>query len=559
MVRHKRKTSIATAIFHWSCQFLECLAHYIAIIIVTFITTFFTYIFKPIVSFLVFIFVDIINGRRPWMRWGASSLAIKPSPKLHQAATHTSSPSPKTTPPIESSSNAKSSSNLPSASLLMESHPVTPDVDPAEHQRLKHLLEEKLACFGIQGSVTAIHPGPVITQFEYQLAKETKLSKVVALEDDLAMAMTANSVRILAPIPGKNAVGFEIARNHPAPVYFDSILSSPAWFRALKNFSLPLLFGTDCTGNAIVEDLARMPHLLVAGSTGSGKSVCMHAMISSLLMSHTPTTMRLILIDPKRLEFSPYGDIPHLLMPVVTHMEKVPAVLAWVTAEMERRYEMMSNLGVRTIDELPSSHQLPRLVLFIDELADLMMIGGREIEFHIVRIAQMARAAGIHLVVATQRPSVDVVTGLIKVNFPSRISFRVTSRVDSRTILDEMGAERLLGRGDMLIMNPSTPYLRRAHGAYISSSQVERLASHLRSTATPVYITFEPTPTTSTDESDELFDAACEFAKERDEVSISGLQRHLRIGFNRSARLIEQLEKAGIVAPAQGSKPRRVL
>jgi DNA segregation ATPase FtsK/SpoIIIE, S-DNA-T family len=469
---------------------------------------------------------------------------------------------------LSSAKGFVAAANLPEISLIQENHSENESsFDSSLAEETGKLLEEKLECFGIQGKVIAIRPGPVITQFEYKLSKETKISKIISLEDDLSMALSVVGVRIIAPIPGKNAIGFEIAHSQASPVFFDKLLQSKEWLQASdnKNFALPLMLGTDGVGKPVAQDLATMPHLLVAGSTGSGKSVAMHSMISSLLMTRTPAQLRIILIDPKRLEFSPYAQIPHLLCPVVTNMEKVSSVLAWLVFEMERRYQKMSELGLRTIADLDQSNsgEFPRIVAFIDELADLMMIGGKDVENHLVRLAQMARAAGIHLVVATQRPSVDVVTGLIKVNFPSRIAFRVSSRVDSRTILDEMGAERLLGRGDMLFMHPSVPFLQRIHGAYISNTQVENLTNSLRSSASPEYVDMEhfykAKRSHENQEIDELYDQAHDFAKSRDEVSISILQRHLRIGFNRSARLIDQLEQAGVVAPAQGSKPRKVL
>ncbi|MCK4500036.1 DNA translocase FtsK, partial [Candidatus Babeliales bacterium] len=378
------------------------------------------------------------------------------------------------------------------------------------------------------------------------------------------------SVRILAPIPGKNAVGFEIAHTKPQCVFFDELLFSDEWTKSKA--VLPLVLGSDGTGQPIVEDLAQMPHLLVAGATGSGKSVCMHAILSSLLMSCSPDDLKLVLIDPKRLEFSPYKDIPHLLFPVITHTEKAASALKWLVGEMEQRYEMMAQAGVRNIFEYREKIKsnilnekfikMPFIVVLVDELADLMMVGGRNVEAHLVRIAQMARAAGIHMVVATQRPSVDVVTGLIKVNFPSRIAFRVSSRIDSRTILDASGAEKLIGRGDMLFMHPSMPDLKRIHGAFVSGEQVEKLVSYLCSAGVPNYVEIIESGfagSMDNDEIDILYDNAIEFVRLREEISISMLQRQLKIGFNRSARIIDQLERDGVVASAQGSKPRKVL
>ncbi|HBZ73549.1 TPA: hypothetical protein DEO28_03510 [Candidatus Dependentiae bacterium] len=431
-------------------------------------------------------------------------------------------------------------------------------------------LEEKLLNFGIKGSVTQINPGPVVTLFEYTPEIGTKISKILAFEDDLAMVLQATSIRILAPIPGKSAIGFEISNQTRESVSFLDILSG-------KNISqsqltLPIVLGVDIAGNTVIEDLVKMPHLLVAGSTGSGKSVALNVMLSSLLCKFSPEELKLILVDPKHLEFSSYKDIPHLLYPIVTDSRKAALVLKWVVSQMESRYEKMAALGVRNLVDYNSKieeqnldqDKEPFIVVMIDELADLMMVAGREVELCITRIAQMARAAGIHLIVATQRPSVDVLTGLIKVNFPSRIAFRVTSKIDSKVILDSTGAEKLLGRGDMLYLNPRGADLQRVHGAYVSDNEIETLANYLRSCGEPNYLDLEELSalgngSKADDLEDELFGDVLNFVKTIDEVSISMIQRKYRIGFNRSARLIEQLEHSGIIAPAQGVKARKVL
>lgn len=443
-------------------------------------------------------------------------------------------------------------------------------------QRSK-MLESKLLHFGVKGQVTAVKPGPVITLFEYKPEIDSKISKITALEDDLAMALTANSIRIIAPIPGKDAVGFEIANNVRSDVLFDSIVHSKEW--ATAKARLPIILGVDVVGNPVIQDLASMPHLLVGGSTGSGKSVGLNVILMSLLYKLSPDMLRLILIDPKRLEFTPYADIPHLLFPIVTQPDRAISVLKWVVHEMEQRYECMAKAGVRNMSEYHAWYReacktskkdaeqpraLPFLVVMIDELADLMMVGGRDVETQIVRIVQMARAAGIHMIIATQRPSVDVVTGLIKINFPSRIAFRVSSKVDSRTILDCQGAEKLVGRGDMLFMHSSSPDLKRIHGAYVSDQQIEDLAEFWRDQAAPVYVDMSQVVALDQkkevqDYQDELYGQVLEFIKQNDEISISMIQRQYRIGFNRSARLIEKLETEGLIAPAQGSKPRKVL
>ena len=427
-------------------------------------------------------------------------------------------------------------------------------------------LEEKLSKFGIRGSVQKIEFGPVVTLFEYRPEIDSKISKIVSLEDDLAMALSAVSIRTVAPIPGKNAVGFEIANRKRKIVKISEALMSNTFLDSAK--LLPIILGTDTRGKIIVSDLSQMPHLLVAGSTGTGKSVCLNSIIVGLTCRLSPEELRLILIDPKRLEFSIYENIPHLLFPVVNDATQSPEALGWVIEEMERRYLILSKQNVRNIIEYrelakkKDLEQLPFITVVIDELADLMMVGGREIETQIARIAQMSRAAGIHLIVATQRPSVDVITGLIKINFPTRISFRVSSKVDSRTILDSTGAEKLLGRGDMLYMDPTNPTPLRIHGTYVSNEEVQEFASYLRKTGKPQFVSDLSSKSTKgkTGElKDKIYDEVVSFVKTRDEVSISLLQRKFRIGFNRSARIIEQLESDGIVSAAGSGKMRKVL
>jgi DNA segregation ATPase FtsK/SpoIIIE, S-DNA-T family len=436
------------------------------------------------------------------------------------------------------------------------------------------LLEQKLAHFGVKGMVTAIKPGPIITLFEYQPDINTKLSKITSLEDDLAMALQAMSIRIIAPIPGKNAVGFEIANQTREPVFAAHIFHSDLFRQSTA--ALPIVLGVDILGKPMVEDLVSMPHLLVGGTTGSGKSVGVNVMLTSLLLKKTPDELRLVLVDPKRLEFTPYADVPHLLFPIVTNPLKAAQVLKWVVHEMEQRYIKMAEAGVRNVLDYVAQvknkpqpdagplDSMPFIVVIIDELADLMMVAGKEVELHIVRLAQMARAAGIHMIVATQRPSVDVVTGIIKVNFPSRMAFRVSSKVDSRTILDQSGAEKLLGKGDLLFMNASSPNLQRIHGAYLSEKEIERVTAHARkerkvSYLSPALVESISRGDAANQEEDALYEEILSFVKNVDEISISSLQRQYRIGFNRSARIIEQLEQDGLLAPAQGSKPRKVL
>lgn len=442
---------------------------------------------------------------------------------------------------------------------------IADDVVKKELQERAQLLQQKLERFGVHGSIVDIKRGPVVTLFEYQPNIDTKLSKIVTLEDDLAMALQALSIRIIAPIPGKSVVGFEVANNEHQPVYFSTMFGSSQYQKF--SGSLPLILGQDTIGTQVVADLVRMPHLLIAGSTGSGKSIALNGMLLSLLCKCSPDQLRLILIDPKRLEFMSYADIPHLLFPIITQAKQVANILRWVIEHMDQRYQTMAEKGVRNILEfngaVSKAERMPFLVIVIDELSDLMLTVGKDIEDMITRIAQMARAAGIHMVVATQRPSVDVITGLIKANFPSRIAFRVTSRIDSRTILDANGADKLLGRGDMLFLDAANSQLKRIHGSFVSSAEIERAVLHIRKYGPPQYQELPHYSQTSTDTvadvDNDLYNEVVQFIKETDYVSISLLQRKFRIGYNRSARVIELLESHGLIMPPDGSKLRKVI
>lgn len=470
---------------------------------------------------------------------------------------------------------------LPSLDLLNE----PPEKKEMEIQRESleinaRRLERKLGDFGVEGEVVEILPGPVITMYEFKPAPGVKISKVAGLSDDLTLALQAPSVRIVAPIPGKAAIGIEIANNTREPVSLGEVLSSQV-FKDSKN-KLTLALGKDITGGPVITDLTKMPHLLVAGATGTGKSVSLNAMINSLLFKVSPDMVRFIMIDPKRIELSAYKDIPHLLHPVVTQPKEATRTLRWAVEEMERRYALLSDRGVRNIEaynrkilrkkKSDSIHDaegtdktLPYIILIIDELSDLMMISSRDVEEAITRLAQMARAAGIHLIIATQRPSVDVLTGIIKANFPTRISFQVSSKVDSRTILDTIGAENLLGDGDMLFMPPGVARLTRIHGAYIAEEEVKRVTDFLREQMKPEYddtIRAEVTREEETEiyetQLDEKYDNAVDLVIQTRQASISMLQRKLRVGYNRAARMIETMESEGIVGPSDGVKPRDV-
>ncbi len=468
----------------------------------------------------------------------------------------------------ESASAALHQYQLPNPAQFTMQHVEKQSADDQKlHDTRARMLELKLARFGITGKVVAIKPGPVITLFEYEPDIDSKVSKIIALEDDLALALEAVSIRIIAPIPGRSVVGFEVANKDRATVHLSSIIQSKAYAQCTAH--LPLVLGHDIVGNPSIVDLADMPHLLVAGSTGSGKSVALNTMLVSLLYRCTPEQLRLILIDPKRLEFASYSDIGHLIFPIVTDPKTAGPVLQWVVRTMEDRYEIMATVGVRNhqaYQRLCATQKdlelMPYLVVMIDELSDLMMTAGKEVEALIARIAQMARAAGIHMIVATQRPSVDVITGLIKVNFPSRISFRVTSKVDSRTILDCVGAEKLLGKGDMLFLSASSA-LMRVHGAYVGHKEVSSLVEYIRTQQPPQYLDIQeelPLKKGSLlDADDALYQEVLAFVYSTDQISISLLQRRFRIGYNRSARIMETLESEGLIMPSDGSKMRKVI
>lgn len=484
-------------------------------------------------------------------------------------------------------------------------------LDPPEHQQItidketlhanSLILQKKLEDFGVEGEVVAVRPGPVITMYEFKPAPGVKVRRIVMLADDLAMALRAVSVRILAPIPGESVVGIEIPNPRRETVYLREVIESESYRAADSKITLAL--GKDIGGVPFSTDLAKMPHLLVAGATGTGKSVSINAMILSLLFKSSPQDVKFIMVDPKMLELTVYEDIPHQLVPVVTDPKKAAAALFWAMDEMDRRYRLMREKAVRNIDgynraiEKESGNKkdliqltdeepmdqtpvlggrlsrdaalvhghLPRIVIIIDELADLMMTVGRDIEEYITRLAQKARAAGIHLILATQRPSVDVITGLIKANFPARISFQVTSRIDSRTILDSMGSEKLLGNGDMLFLPPGTARLTRIHGAFVSDQEVRKVMKFIKQQGRPNYRTDileakkEVEAAAAADEEhDEMYDQAVAIVTETRQASISMIQRRLRVGYNRAARMVEVMERDGVIGPADGAKPREV-
>jgi DNA segregation ATPase FtsK/SpoIIIE-like protein len=479
---------------------------------------------------------------------------------------------------------------LPPLSLLDTPPSEHTKVDEAAIERSARLLEQKLADFGVEGKVVEVQPGPVVTMYKFEPASGVKVSQIVNLADDLSMALKALAIRIQAPVPGEAVVGIEVPNRKREKVYLREILECAEFAAAQSQLTLAL--GKDIAGYPMVADLARMPHLLIAGATGTGKSVSIHTMIASVLFNATPDDVRFILIDPKMLELSVYENIPHLLVPVLVDPDKAAAALAWAVKEMERRYRVMRDMAVRNIDgynqalaagqkglsargqALPSlddedsgpieHRRLPKIIIVIDELADLMLAEGKALERDITRLAQKARAAGIHLILATQRPSVDVLTGLIKANLPARISLQTASRVDSRTILDSIGAERLLGEGDMLFMPPGTAKLKRLHGPFVSEVEVRKVTDFLRAQGAPEF-QFEILETASAEgegeegyEKDEMYDEAVRIVLESNQASISMIQRRLRVGYNRAARMVEQMEREGLVAPADGARPREV-
>jgi S-DNA-T family DNA segregation ATPase FtsK/SpoIIIE len=518
------------------------------------------------------------------------AVAVKPGSAASPLIEPAKPPQPPTVrrPGVSSPVAAADSDPLPKTPIKRGSYTLPPTalldapkterrVDERELMDAARMLEEKCREFAVEGNVVQIHPGPVVTTFEFKPEAGVKYSKITSLADDLSLALKAESV-LIERTPGKSTVGIQIPNPNREPISLRELLESDAYRRSGSKLTLAL--GKTIHGEPFLADLASMPHLLIAGSTGTGKSVAINAMLTSILFRATPDDVRLIMIDPKRLELEMYEDIPHLLTPVVVEPKQAANALGWAVKEMEERYKTLAAEGVRNIEQYNRNIRhaleearmeqngeepklLPYIVVVIDELADLMMMASNEVEESICRLAQMARAVGIHLILATQRPSVDVITGLIKANLPARISFRVSSKVDSRTILDGNGAEQLLGKGDMLFLPPASSRLVRLHGPYISEQESARLAGFLRKQGKPVYdetITADDKATDAvTFEKDDLYDEAARIVVGSGQASISYLQRRLRIGFSRAARLVDMMEAEGLVSPAAGGKPREVL
>ena len=485
-------------------------------------------------------------------------------------------------PPVHREPETAGDYRLPGVEELDPSPPADGRASDEDIEGKREVLERTLEEFGIVAQVVEVDPGPVITQFELELAAGIKIGKIIGLSDDIARALKAQSVRVVAPIPGKSTVGVEVPNSTRQVVRLRELFESGILQR--KRMTIPLLLGKDASGEPLLADLAQMPHLLIAGATGSGKSVCMNSIIMTFLLTQSPEDVKLILIDPKMVELSAFRDIPHLMTPVLTDMKKAAAVLEWATRKMDERYSLLANVGVRNIsaynalgekeirkrldvtpeDDLEGvSFHLPHIIIIIDELADLMMVSAKEVENTVTRLAQKSRAVGIHLIVATQRPSVDVVTGLIKANLPSRLAFQSASKVDSRTILDRNGAEKLLGRGDMLFLPPGSAKLIRGQGAFTSDEEIRRVTALIAQRARPHYDAELSNPQALQDgegaAQDPLFDEAVRVILESQRGSVSLLQRKLGIGYGRASRLVDLMAAAGIVGEYKGSQAREVL
>ncbi|MCU0651690.1 MAG: DNA translocase FtsK [Candidatus Omnitrophica bacterium] len=452
---------------------------------------------------------------------------------------------------------------LPGLDLLDVPPPVEARQIKEDLEANARILEDTLADFGITVKVTDIERGPVITRYELEPAPGVKLNRIVALNDDISLAMKAPSVRIVAPIPGKARVGVEVPNSQSNFVYLKEVFVSKEFQES--DYKIPLVLGKDISGHPVITDLGDMPHLLIAGTTGSGKTVCVNCLILSMLFKSSPNEVKFVMVDPKMVELAPFNGLPHLLCPVVTDAKKAAVALQWIVSEMEDRYQLLAGIGARNIESYneKSEQKMPYIVVLIDELADLMIVSRDLIENAITRLAQLSRAVGIHLVLATQRPSVDVITGVIKANFPARISFKVASKVDSRTVLDMNGADKLLGKGDMLFLQPGEEKLIRAQGSLITDKEIERVVDFVRQQAQPIYneeiLKEQQKSHFGNGEKDELYDEAVRIVMEANQASASILQRRLRLGYTRAARIIDTMEVDGMVGPFEGSKPRRIL
>jgi DNA segregation ATPase FtsK/SpoIIIE, S-DNA-T family len=484
---------------------------------------------------------------------------IKPKIKIKEDAAKAEAELPKPKQVVTKSGDY----HLPDLELLDSPPPFEARQIKEDLTNNARILQETLEDFGITVKVTDIERGPIITRYELEPAPGVKVNRIEALEDDLALVMKAQSVRIIAPIPGKARVGIEVPNIQSSLVFLQEVLASKEFQDAKQRLTLAL--GKDIAGKPVIADLAQMPHLLIAGTTGSGKTVCVNGIILSLLFRYSPNDLKFLMIDPKMVELAPYNGLPHLLCPVVTESKKASTALNWVVIEMERRYRLLAEVSARNIvgynEKTPE--KLPYIVVVIDEFADLMVVARDQVENAVTRLAQLSRAVGIHLILATQRPSVDVITGVIKANLPARVSFKVASKVDSRTVLDTNGADKLLGRGDMLFSRPEDSKLVRAQGALVSDAEIERVAEFIKKQAEPVYdetiVKDSQKAGGASGEKDDMYDEAVRVIMESNQASVSILQRRMRLGYTRAGRIIDMMHDDGLVGPYEGSKPRRIL
>jgi S-DNA-T family DNA segregation ATPase FtsK/SpoIIIE len=457
---------------------------------------------------------------------------------------------------------------LPPLSILDSPPPLEERKIEEDYSASAKVLEETMADFGMEVKVVKIEQGPVITRYELEPAPGIKISKIASLSDNIALAMKATSIRIVAPIPGKGTIGVEVPNSKSTTVYLKEILESSDFNES--DSKLTIVLGKDTSGHPVIADLSDMPHMLIAGATGSGKTVCVNSLIASILFNATPDEVKFVMVDPKMVELSTYNNIPHLVCPVVTEPKKVSVALGWIVAEMESRYKLFAECGARNITSYNNKakpeegqEKLPFIVVIIDELADLMAVSQQDIENAITRLAQLSRAVGIHIVLATQRPSVDVITGVIKANFPARISFKVASKVDSRTVLDMNGADKLLGKGDMLFIEPGAPKPTRAQGSLVSDAEIDRLVKYIKEQREPEYneeiLKDQKKTSFKSFDKDEVYEEAVKLVLQTRQASVSMLQRRLGVGYTRAARLIDTMEDEGVVGPYVGSKPRDIL
>ncbi|MEI6092374.1 MAG: DNA translocase FtsK 4TM domain-containing protein [bacterium] len=502
---------------------------------------------------------ELIKEAEKALRGKATTFKVKAAPTIKQQEISDEEAFDKT---IKKSFN--DDYELPSVELLNKPTKIRTKEDHSELKATASAVQNRLKDFDVDGEIVEVSPGPVITMYEFKPAPGVKINKVANLSDDLALALGCGSLRVIAPIPGKSVIGIEVPNKTRETVYIRELIDSNLFKTADKK--IPLVIGKDTEGNPYVEDLSKMPHLLVAGSTGSGKSVFINSLICSILYKFSPKEVRMIMVDPKMLELSMYEGIPHLLHPVVTNAAKAAQALKWAVREMMDRYAILASKNARSITSYNAEAEepMPYIVIIVDELADLMMVSSKDVESAITRLAQMARAAGIHLVLATQRPSVDVITGLIKANFPARIAFKVASKIDSRTILDTMGADQLLGMGDMLFLPPGTARLERLHGAFVSDEEVKRVVDFVKEQGAPDYKIQIPDDdkdleTNVSDDEDELYDQAVNIVVETRKTSISYIQRRLGVGYNRAANIMEQMERNGVVSAELSSGKREIL